>query len=124
MPSVEDLLKQKVLQTHVLVCVLCYLSNGSIRFPIHRHLNGKTAEKYSKQQKDTNNFNKEFTLFSRATSPVQLQWWPCFIVSLSRELQIHGLNASSPETGLLGRVVVGFPKPLRVHRLLFFLPVL
>ena len=123
MTSVEDLFKRKVLQTHVLVCVLCYLSNGSIRLPIHRHLNGKTAEKYSKQHKDTNIFN-EFTLFSRATSPVQLQWWPCFIVSLSRELQIQGLNVSSPETGLLGRVVLGFPKSLRVHRLLFFLPAL
>ena len=42
-------------------------------------------------------FNKEFTLFSRATSPVQLQWWPCFIVSLSKELQMQGLNMSSPE---------------------------
>jgi len=42
-------------------------------------------------------FNKEFTLFSRATSPVQLQWWPCFIVSFGREITIQGLNMSSPE---------------------------
>lgn len=44
-PSVKDLLKQKVLQTHVLVCVLCYLSNRSIRLQIHKHLNGKITEK-------------------------------------------------------------------------------
>ena len=42
-------------------------------------------------------FNKEFILFSRATSPVQLQWWPCFIVSFSREITIQGINVSSPE---------------------------
>ena len=50
-----------------------------------------------RKHKDTRNFNKEFTLFSRATSPVQLQWWPYFIMSLSREIAIQGLNMSSPE---------------------------
>ena len=60
-------------------------------------INGKTANKYSKQHKDTRIFKKEFTLFSREKSPVQLQWWPCFIVSYSREITIQGLNVSSPE---------------------------
>ena len=42
-------------------------------------------------------FNKEFTLFFRAMSPVQLQWWPFFIVSFSREITMQGLNMSSPK---------------------------
>ena len=53
-----------------------------------------------RQQRNTGHkqlFNKEFTLVSRAMSPVQLQWWPCFIVSFSREITIQGLNMSSPE---------------------------
>ena len=38
-------------------------------------------------------------------------------MSLSREITIQGLNMSSPEAGLIGRVVLGFPKPLGVHSL-------
>lgn len=81
----------------MLVCVLCYWSNGSIRLPIHRHLNRNTVDKYSKQHKDTRIINKDFTLFSRDTSPIQLQWWPFLSVSYSREITMQGLNVSSPE---------------------------
>ena len=79
-------------------CVLCVIETTDRSDCQYTDiLNGKTAEKYSKQHKDTKFFNKEITLFSRAMSLVQLQWWPHFIMSLSREITIQGLNMSYPK---------------------------
>jgi len=64
------------------------------------------------EHKDTRIFNKEFTLFSRATSPVQLLLVALFYCVFKQRITMQGLNVSSLEAGLLGRVVLGFPKPL------------
>ena len=42
-------------------------------------------------------FNKEFTLFSRATSPVQLSMVALFYCVFNQRITIQGLNVSSPE---------------------------
>ena len=75
------------------------------------------------EHKDTSNFNMEFTLFSRATSPVQLSVVALFYCAFKQRITMQGLNVSSPEASMLGRVVLGFPKPLE-HKILFFLPAL
>jgi len=75
------------------------------------------------KHKDTRNFNKEFTLFSRATSPVQLSVVALFYCVLKQRITMQGLSVSSPEAGFLGRVVLGFPKPLEYTNF-FFLPAL
>jgi len=64
------------------------------------------------EHKNTRIFNKEFTLFSRATSLVQLSVVALFYCVFKQRITMQGLNVSSPEAGLLGRVVLGFSKPL------------
>ena len=57
-------------------------------------------------------FNKEFTLFSRATSPVQLSVVAFFYCVFKAEIYNEELNLSLLKKIMLGRVVLGFPKPL------------
>ena len=70
-----------------------------------------------RQQRNTVSKHKDTRiLMSSPYSPIlhlrsSFQWWPCFIVFKQR-ITMQGLNVSSPEVGLLGRLVLGFPKPL------------
>ena len=65
-----------------------------------------TDNKMERQQRNTVSNTKAQTILIRSSpySPrlrvrSSLQWWPCLIVSLSREIRIQGLNVSSPEAG-------------------------
>ena len=67
--------------------------------------------KWERQQRNTVRNTKTQTILIRSL-PYSLglrlwssfQWWPCFIVSLSREITIQGLNVSSPEAGFAWQV--------------------
>ena len=87
-------------------------------------ISGKTVEKYSKQHKD-----KQFLIRSSPYSP-GLRLWSSFSGGLvllcltAKKLQYRDSMWVLLKQILLGRVVLGFPKPLGVHRLFFFLPAL
>jgi len=93
------------------VC-LCYLSNRSIRLQIHRHLKWKTIEKQSKQIQEQKNLIRSSPYPSRTTSPVQLSVVAFFYCVLKQRITMKELNVSLLKRNLLGKVVLGFPKPL------------
>ena len=88
---------------------------------MHRHLKWKTTEEHSKQIQEHKNLIRSSPYSPGLRRWSSFHWWPCFIMSLSREITMQGLNVSSPEADLLGRVVSWIPQATGVHRLFFFL---
>jgi len=60
----------------------------------------------------TQHINKEFTLFSKATSSVQLSVVAFFYCVFKTKICNVELNLSLLKQRMLSRVVLGFPKPL------------
>ena len=84
----------KVLQTHVLVCVHVILGNGLIRLKIHRHWKMENSKENTVIKCKNTTINKEFTLFSKATSLVQLSVVAFFYCVFKVEVYNEELNLS------------------------------
>jgi len=93
-------------------CVSVILGNGSIRLQNTQTLeNGKQQRNTVNKYKDTT-INKEFTLSSRATSPVQLSMVAFFYCVFKAENYNEELNLSLLKQNCLAGWFFGFPKPL------------